>query len=750
MSSSPSLSYSHSFPFFLFLSLSPSFPLSQTLQNVWMINCGATEDVRSLLDTAGPTTRIVVADARRPVHHSFNHEGDAGCVLLHCRDDETARVEDVPLPDGASDDDEGEFAGEEAEAEEGNEDDRSRHPSPSNDENDNNNENNLPSTSDASDGGNGRPSQRRRLGSEGVLSPVNANGGGGGGGNNNGARAKNPAFAAADAAKAARARARAIRAYRRAYYERGGGSTTNGSFTGLGWGKPASATLFELAHALGSDDGHALWLAAVGLADAWTSERLARPSYERLTDRLETLAACLPGAADDEVVSVRVEADVGNATGGGIGGDGDGAVIAASHATTATLRARLFGKISPFDDLAVPLLRHWSAYDALAHAPRVAIPLGTWSEAGRRRLEELLARMGLPLASARAGACTGAGARVAARLPSALAVHGGGYRIPALSFRSFRLAWDGDRLAAADVAAAAGALLEAAGGSVSSGSGGGGGGPTTTNGDDDGNGNDQPSEDPSTSAAAATARDAFWRSWNALAAGKRPRDIGSELAEGLALARHLRAAVLADGGALLARRKVRESPAGKFRWADLSAGDLSHKALFSKPAPLARLASFLRDVYAAGGGGAGIGGAGAAGSGLGTGRRVPRAARRRAVVLIGPKDANSGRCAVVAVGPYKASESEEAERANAAAQAAAVAVGGSGRQTNSSRQPRFGTLFRRAAAAVGADLGKDGFDGAAASLPAEDVERFMRELTVVAAGAQLSSSANEALAGLLG
>lgn len=62
-------------------------------------------------------------------------------------------------------------------------------------------------------------------------------------------------------------------------------------------------------------------------------------------------------------------------------------------------------------------------------------------------------------------------------------------------------------------------------------------------------------------------------------------------------------------------------------------------------------------------------------------------------------------------------------------------------------------LFRRAAAAVGADLGRDGFDGAAASLPAEDVERFMRELTVVAAGAQLmssSSAADEALAGLLG
>ena len=68
-----------------------------------------------------------------------------------------------------------------------------------------------------------------------------------------------------------------------------------------------------------------------------------------------------------------------------------------------------------------------------------------------------------------------------------------------------------------------------------------------------------------------------------------------------------------------------------------------------------------------------------------------------------------------------------------------------------------GALGDPGAAAVGADLGKDGFDGAAASLPAEDVERFMRELTVVAAGAQLSSSnafaafgADDPLAGLFG
>ena len=69
------------------------------------------------------------------------------------------------------------------------------------------------------------------------------------------------------------------------------------------------------------------------------------------------------------------------------------------------------------------------------------------------------------------------------------------------------------------------------------------------------------------------------------------------------------------------------------------------------------------------------------------------------------------------------------------------------------RHTTLGTPVYMSPQILAAKYGNQGFDGAAASLPSEDVERFMRELTVVAAGAQLmssSSAADEALAGLLG
>lgn len=237
-----------------------------------------------------------------------------------------------------------------------------------------------------------------------------------------------------------------------------------------------------------------------------------------------------------------------------------------------------------------------------------------------------------------------------------------------LSFPSFRLAWAGDRLAASDAAAAAAALLDAGGAGAAD-----------------------------AAAAAAARRAAFWRAWNALAAGQRARAAGGDLAAGLDAARALARAVLADGGAVLARRALRESAAGRFRWADLSrGGGLAHRDLLGTPPGLARLAAFLRDAAAA--------------------RRAGRPRARRAVVLVGPPRGADGACPVVA-----------------------VAAGGDGGAPPPGNT--FGALFRRAAAAVGATLGDDGFDGAHVWLPGDAVERFVRELTVAAAGAELAAAA---------
>ena len=39
-------------------------------------------------------------------------------------------------------------------------------------------------------------------------------------------------------------------------------------------------------------------------------------------------------------------------------------------------------------------MRHWSLYEAMLHSPHVAVRLQTWADKGRRKLEELLAKMG--------------------------------------------------------------------------------------------------------------------------------------------------------------------------------------------------------------------------------------------------------------------------------------------------------------------------------------------------------------------
>ena len=50
------------------------------------------------------------------------------------------------------------------------------------------------------------------------------------------------------------------------------------------------------------------------------------------------------------------------------------------------------------EDFRFALMRHWSLYDAMLHSTYVAVRLQTWTDHGRRRLQELLARMGFLLA----------------------------------------------------------------------------------------------------------------------------------------------------------------------------------------------------------------------------------------------------------------------------------------------------------------------------------------------------------------
>lgn len=54
-------------------------------------------------------------------------------------------------------------------------------------------------------------------------------------------------------------------------------------------------------------------------------------------------------------------------------------------------------RLDSVQELRISLMRHWSLYEAMYHSSYIASRLGLYQKNGRRRLDEWLARMGIPL-----------------------------------------------------------------------------------------------------------------------------------------------------------------------------------------------------------------------------------------------------------------------------------------------------------------------------------------------------------------
>lgn len=67
----------------------------QAERTVMLVNCGACEDVRAMLELPD-AVRVIVIDAHRPIHHSYNDDADTDTLFLHDATDGTA-AEDIPL-----------------------------------------------------------------------------------------------------------------------------------------------------------------------------------------------------------------------------------------------------------------------------------------------------------------------------------------------------------------------------------------------------------------------------------------------------------------------------------------------------------------------------------------------------------------------------------------------------------------------------------------------------------------------------
>ncbi|KAK0910375.1 DNA replication initiation factor cdc45 [Friedmanniomyces endolithicus] len=163
-----------------------------------------------------------------------------------------------------------------------------------------------------------------------------------------------------------------------AYYDRG-------SWTG----EPVSSILYSLVSELGREDNEVLWLAVVGaesvqLSHFTTVERARRSNS---MTKLELLKAVLR----DEVRRLNPPATARRRAGVA----SNDVPVSARSATDTSIR------LSPEPRFA--LIRHWSLLDSMLHPPYLATRLHIWNEPGRKRLNKLLAKMGISLQEAGKG-----------------------------------------------------------------------------------------------------------------------------------------------------------------------------------------------------------------------------------------------------------------------------------------------------------------------------------------------------------
>ena len=303
-------------------------------------------------------------------------------------------------------------------------------------------------------------------------------------------------------------------------------------------------------------------------------------------------------------------------------------------------------RIAREDDYRFGLVREWSLWDAMMNSPYVAARLQTYSEKGKERLEFLLAKIGIPLREAKSSFQFDMKPQYQVRLQEQLTLHGLSYNLGDCMFRSFQLQDGFNRcVMAVDLVHATSALLEC--------------GPKTA--DDE----------------HSTHVERFWRSWEALGW---TNESHKDLRRGMELAKKLQMALVSDGGSVIAQRLYHNFRS--FRVFDLSEHKLANHGLLVHPMALQRMAEFLQDQY----------------------YHQSQTSKRKPVVLIAPKDENTGRCLVVG-----------------------FQVARPGNQGN-----RLGSAFVQAAEDVGARSWHDMFSTNICELDSSDVERFKAELLRVA------------------
>lgn len=280
------------------------------------------------------------------------------------------------------------------------------------------------------------------------------------------------------------------------------------------YGQSGAFLMYELAAQQAAESTHVLWLAILGLTEHYLQHRCTAKQYVKA---LETLRQAAVTSPDQSL------------------------------------------KFQPYEYHFV-LHRHWSLYESMMNSPVVACRLGIWSEAGRRKLDQLFAKMGFPLQQCKQKFAV-MSSDIKELLPEKLEEHAADFGLVDVTFPSFVKTLDNKlQMSAADCVHVVSALLDV--------------------GVDGGRGNS------GMSMADVSARN-FWAAYDALCM----RVKWDLITQGLSAAVSLQHSVVREGVDVLLKKIIVRN--GPFRYAVLH--DSSNLEVFSHPLVLTRLALFLLD-----------------------------------------------------------------------------------------------------------------------------------------------------------
>jgi len=218
------------------------------------------------------------------------------------------------------------------------------------------------------------------------------------------------------------------------------------------YGSPAAFVSYHLSTQLRFGNvGDLLWLACVGVTDAYLHSRVDVTGYTalamELSDRCDRL---FPNDVYQRVSNaVYAEHLLGT----------DPTAINNNTATT-QLRLSENGRILTEKDYRFFLLRHSSLLDSMVHSNYVSTKMKLWTNNGMQKLQELLAKMGYPLAECRQPFAF-MKPKLRRRLREMIEMHAEEYGLDNFEFTSFfRITGYNSLISASDISYAVTALLE--------------------------------------------------------------------------------------------------------------------------------------------------------------------------------------------------------------------------------------------------------------------------------------------------